>query len=937
MSQGILIFQAIVTIACIAFVLAAGIQKSNRLSKLMLIVAFLCLIENAAYLMEIQADSISAVLLIMKLRYIGVAFIDTFFLLFCMRYTHKKIPKHLVGVMLVVDILVMISAWTSQYHSLFYRDIYYVTAGSLTYLHRVYGPVIYFNSVYETVQIFACAYLALKGWREAKDEKYRRSCKMLFFCVLLPFVVVPIRLSGLDRGYELIPSLTAVGMILFFSSAMVQDMFDIARVAHNNIFENMHEPIIIVDGNYGFVEANIKAKKLFPSLADQRQGQLLTETKLLSYLRTGIANKMYLGDQVYDVHIDQIYEEDVLMGYSILLMDLTDEERQMKRIQSLVTAANEANQAKSDFIASMSHELRTPINSIMGMNEMILREAKDPQILQYGKDVESAANMLLSLVNDILDSSKLSTGKLNILPVHYDLGNMISDLYQMLSPHAKKKNLTFQVVVDPTLPRAYIGDDIRIRQVLINLLTNAIKYTAQGSVTFYVESVQTTDSSDLGVRFSIKDTGNGIKPEKIPQIYERFNRVEETAVRHIEGSGLGLSISSSLLQLMGSKLDVWSQEGVGSDFSFVLYQPVADPTPIGEFAQMVAQNVAYEEFASGFVAPKAKILLVDDNEMNRRVFVELLKESRIQITEADSGAECLRLTKEHAYDLIFLDHMMPEMDGIETRRNMLSDEGNLCRQVPIVMLTANVTAGAREKYLAEGFCDFLPKPILYDQLEKMLLTYLPKDLVKKGQKDDKDQAQADMELPQIEEFDAEYAMLIWKSPSRYRTGLQEFARDLARAQEKLTTLFDTTWTDETKENYRRCIHTLKGTAATVGALLLSKTARLIEIALADGRIDQVQTLHPILMEQIEDAGKHLADYFKDHKDTTAETKENLLEMMQSALENQDLQAVDFLYQQLQDRAWSVDAASVLATLGQDLSEFSWESATRKVEILRTFC
>lgn len=253
------------------------------------------------------------------------------------------------------------------------------------------------------------------------------------------------------------------------------------------------------------------------------------------------------------------------------------------------------------------------------------------------------------------------------------------------------------------------------------------------------------------------------------------------------------------------------------------------------------------------------------------------------------------------------------------------------------MLTANVTAGAREKYLAEGFCDFLPKPILYDQLEKMLLTYLPKDLVKKGQKDDKDQAQADMELPQIEEFDAEYAMLIWKSPSRYRTGLQEFARDLARAQEKLTTLFDTTWTDETKEDYRRCIHTLKGTAATVGALLLSKTARLIEIALADGRIDQVQTLHPILMEQIEDAGKHLADYFKDHKDTTAETKENLLEMMQSALENQDLQAVDFLYQQLQDRAWSVDAASVLATLGQDLSEFSWESATRKVEILRTFC
>ena len=428
----------------------------------------------------------------------------------------------------------------------------------------------------------------------------------------------------------------------------------------------------------------------------------------------------------------------------------------------------------------------------------------------------------------------------------------------------------------------------------------------------------------------VSDTGMGIAEADRSRIFEAFERGRSAQNIRKEGLGLGLAIVMQLVDAMDGTLKLYSEIGKGTTFIVRIPYLEADPEKVEESNNRQKQK---EEIALKGI----RILAVDDNEKNLMVFRQLMKKTEADITAVSSGKEAIICCREHTYDLIFLDHMMPEMDGIETRRNMLSDEGNLCRQVPIVMLTANVTAGAREKYLAEGFCDFLPKPILYDQLEKMLLTYLPKDLVKKGQKDDKDQAQADMELPQIEEFDAEYAMLIWKSPSRYRTGLQEFARDLARAQEKLTTLFDTTCTDETKEDYRRCIHTLKGTAATVGALLLSKTARLIEIVLADGRIDQVQTLHPILMEQIEDAGKHLADYFKDHKDTTAETNENLLEMMQSALENQDLQAVDFLYQQLQDRAWSVDAASVLATLGQDLSEFSWESATRKVEILRTFC
>lgn len=940
MSQGILVFQAIITIACIAFVLAAGVQESNRLSKLMLIVAFLCLIENAAYFMELQAKSVDAILLIMKLRYIGVAFVDTFFLLFCVRYTHRKLHKNIIGIMLLVDILVMLFAWTCQYHTFFYQDIYYAKQGTISYLHRAYGPVIYLNSIYNAIQLLGCSVYAARGWYEATNDKYRHSCKMLFVCTFLPLIVVPLRLSRVDRGYELMPSLTAIGMILFFSSAIVQDMFDISRVAHNNIFENMREPIVIVNGNYGYVEANAKAKELFPSLQWQKQGELLKETKLLSYLRTGIANKLYLQDRVYDVHIDQIYEEGVHMGYSVLLTDLTDEERQMKRIQTLMTSANEANQAKSDFIASMSHELRTPINSIMGMNEMILREATDPQILKYATDVDSAADMLLSLVNDILDTSKISLGKLNILPVHYQLGDMLYDLYQMMMPHAKKKNLTFQVIVDPTLPRGYIGDDIRIRQVLINLLTNAIKYTEQGSVSFHVEGVKTSPKAEFGVRFSVKDTGNGISPKKIPQIYERFDRVEEAAVRHIEGTGLGLNISTSLLQLMGSKLDVWSQEGVGSNFSFILYQPIADETPIGDFEKMLAENGSYDTFNSGFVAPQAKVLLVDDNEMNRRVFVELVKESKIQVVQAASGKECLEKIKQEHYDLIFLDHMMPELDGIQTYELMRKNHQHLCQDTPVIMLTANVTAGAKERYLMAGFCDFLPKPILYDALEKMLLAHLPEEYIEQRKNVQKDKTVHTVEdLPQIEEFDLDYAMLIWKSKTRLHTGLQEFAHELENMQQKLTTLFAEEWTDENQEAYRRCIHTLKGASATVGALLLSKTARLQEMALSVNNREQIQVLHTILIAQIKAHRQHLQNYVQkeDHPKLVIETKQNLLEMLQSALDNEDLQPLDYIYQQLAACSWNEKEEEIVKSLQQDLRELSWESARNKVEMLQSFC
>lgn len=961
--QGILVFQTIVTFACIAFVLAAGVQRSNRLSKLMLIVSFLCLIENAAYLMELQAVTTDAAILIMKIRYIGVAFVDTFFFFFCNRYANHKTPRVLVWILILFDTAVMLLAWTCEYHTLFYREIRMDMSGSLPYLAHAYGPIIYANSIYNALLIAACAVIAARAWMHAKNERYRRSCKVLFFCVALPYLIIPIRLLFPEEAYELIPALTAIGMIVFFLSTIVQEMFDISQIARNNIFDNMQEAIVIVNGSYGFVEANAKAREIFPSLVDCPIGNVLPETKLLAYLRTGITNKLYHKESVYDVHIDAIYEEDVLVGYSLLLNDLTDEERQMKRIQTLVMSANEANQAKTDFLASMSHELRTPINSIIGMNEMILREEKNPKIIGYSRDVESAASMLLSLVNDILDSSKIASGKMNILPVRYDLGTMLTELYQMMQPMAKNKGLDFSFDIDATLPRGYIGDDIRIRQVLINLLANAIKYTNEGMVSLRVAAVAAAEKGSQEIQFLVHDSGIGIQPEHIAQIYARFNRMEENRFRHIEGTGLGLNVSESILELMGSRLEVWSVVGKGSDFSFALRQSVSDLTSLGEFHPVMEEKDEGASYTSSFLAPEAQILLVDDNDMNRRVFMELLRETQVVITEAASGQECVDLIEEHHYDMIFLDHMMPGMDGIETLAAMRKDPKNQCVDVPVVMLTANVMAGAKERYLAEGFTDFLSKPILYDRLEHMIVTYLPKEMIKTGEGampasapkksidayavDEIVDASSDEmgvaeSLPEIDEFNLMYARRFWKNTQGLLLALEDYGAELQRMQDGLQQQYDrmraADFSQNFCEDYRRLVHTLKGTSATVGALLLSKTARLSELAILEGKKERMMQLHPILMDEVQKHRYRLEDWMNANREKSApqNAKYDLLAMLKNAIDNQDLQTADYTVKQLEALSWQEHEQEVMQDLSEAIYALQFEEAARLVgELMRS--
>ena len=420
----------------------------------------------------------------------------------------------------------------------------------------------------------------------------------------------------------------------------------------------------------------------------------------------------------------------------LYLFDLAD----MKKSADLSERAIAANEAKSAFLSNMSHEIRTPINAILGMNEMILREADDPTILSYSGNIKRAGSSLLGIVNDILDISKIESGKMELILAEYDLSDLIRDLERIIAARVETKGLEFKTFIDPTLPCMLRGDEVRIKQVILNLLTNAVKYTEAGSVTFQVSGIERLPDADKVVlKVTVTDTGIGIREEDMDRLCSKFERIEEERNRNIEGTGLGLSITKNLLDMMGSELTVESTYGKGSTFGFLLEQSVASWDMLGDyhlfFEEQQEEQGRYKE---KLIAPDARILVVDDYIMNLEVFSGLLKETQIQIDTAISGVAALELTEERQYDLIFMDHMMPGKNGIETLKELRAQKGGPNVNTPVVCLTANAIFGAREDYLSQGFDDYLTKPVDTDKLERMLIAFLPAEKVKAAEDAHKD-------------------------------------------------------------------------------------------------------------------------------------------------------------------------------------------------------
>ncbi|MBR5766649.1 MAG: response regulator, partial [Lachnospiraceae bacterium] len=554
-------------------------------------------------------------------------------------------------------------------------------------------------------------------------------------------------------------------------------------------------------------------------------------------------------------------------------------------------AADEASKAKSRFLADMSHEIRTPINAIIGMNEMILRESDDRDIKGYAGNIKQSGNNLLQLINGILDFSKIEDGKMEIVPVRYSVSSQIAYYINAISDRAGAKGLKLDFDIDPGIPSELFGDDTRINQVVINLLTNAVKYTEKGSVTLRIREKERKDGNIL-LYFEVKDTGIGIKESDMARLFESFERLDVVKNRNIEGTGLGMAITRKLLELMGSELKVESEYGKGSVFSFDLLQRIEDDKPLGDYNKAIRETGDDDRYKESFHAPDAHILVVDDTNMNLLVIKNLLKKTDIKIDTALNGPDSINLADKNAYDVILMDQRMPGMDGTEAMQKIKSAEKGLNAETPVICLTADVIRGAKDRYMKTGFDDYLSKPVDGDELEKMLIKYLPADKVKISRTAEDtmsvetDKTPEAVEIPEtVETKQGDPLMTALETAGvdtgigrkycgnedeMYRSVLETYAADARSKSLNIQNSFKAmNWKD-----YGTYVHSLKSASKAIGAKELSELAAGLEAAAGAEDVSFINENHDRVILMYEKLAGLIRE--NSHPDGLKEHDENVI-------------------------------------------------------------
>ncbi|MBR5407530.1 MAG: response regulator [Lachnospiraceae bacterium] len=606
-----------------------------------------------------------------------------------------------------------------------------------------------------------------------------------------------------------------------------------------------------------------------------------------------------------------------------LAEDIDKERKEREKLIDMSQRAIAASEAKSAFLSNMSHEIRTPINAVLGMNEMILRESDDSAILTYSENIKAAGSTLLGIINDILDFSKIEAGKIEIIPVDYDLSSVINDLVNMVYKRADEKGLILNLDFDRNIPKLLNGDEIRVKQIITNILTNAVKYTEKGSITFSIGYDKIDDDPDsIMLNVSVKDTGIGIREEDLKKLFSEFERIDEVRNRNVEGTGLGMSITRSLLELMGSTLKVNSTYGKGSTFSFSLKQRVVGRELLGDYEGAYREHIdGRNRYHEKFTAPDARILMVDDNPMNLMVFKSLIKQTGVRIDTADSGDEGIMLSGDVKYDILFLDHMMPGKDGIETLHEIRKSQTNPNADTPAVCLTANAISGAREQYIEAGFDDYLTKPIDPEKLEEMLLFYIPEDKVSgvnEKKKEDSNEAEKTKDdhgrLSPLESspIDVNEGIKHSGDESSYMIVLEMFYRSIDDKAEELNRLFE----DKDYSNYTIKVHALKSSAKIIGAAGFGEEAQKLEDAGKAEDIPYINEHHNGFIDGLRRLGELLSPVFEEVRESGSDEVNR-----QSVKTEADEYLMSEFYTQIKTAAEEMDC-DLLAGIFAEMAEYS---------------
>lgn len=829
-------------------------------------------------------------------------------LMFMIRWKNIKIPQWVIHLLLVVNMGFYVMIATVDYHHLYYKD--YWLAPSKANLNGYTleispAPMYYVYMAFLLAEIMTTIGIIISSYCSQRSMPNKGKIHFLMIAAMLsPMLLLSLRILKILKGDDPTP----LGILLsciFMSIAVVKyGLFDPVKNAKNYIIDNLKEAVIVTDADHRFLFLNSMADKIITSI-NKEQGYS-TDDKIYAFIQ-GSQDFFDWKDRHYQVEETVLKDNELIQGYMMTIVDVTKIIEQNHLMKRLVLQTEDANRAKTNFVSNMSHEIRTPMNSIVGITEILLRSRHSPKEQEYLLNIQSSGRVLLTIINDVLDCSKMEAGKMQLFDEPYDTCSLFHDLRISMENRIGHSGLELIYDIDQDIPCKLKGDMGRIRQVIINLVNNAIKYTEKGSVRFSVH-VRQKNTDKVMLYYEVADTGIGIRKEDQKILFDAFQRVEMDRNRYVEGTGLGLTISQNLVNMMGGVIEVESEYGKGSRFFFTIEQTIIDPTPVSAVNYNGQKdNVTEKEAECLFIAPEAHILLVDDNELNLVVAKELLKPLRMQIDTAENGLQAVKMVRGSQYDLVLMDHMMPVMDGIEAAKAIRALPEDKYQKLPIIALTANAMVDARKEFLNAGMNGFVAKPIDFARICNQLKLWLPKDLVRDVPKEEAKKLLADdLSDREIQPEDSQRGFSFEEGVNHCgsKAALMKTIRIFYRTIDSKADKIEQCLKEGLISDYVVEVHALKSSALLIGAVPLSEAAKELEGYGKQGKTELLEEKTPDLLAMYRDF-KDILKPYADKEEAARQEASNgewcqALQQIHQCIEQFDLDGVDRIMEKLEE-------------------------------------
>ena len=797
---------------------------------------------------------------------------------------------------------------TVDYHHLYYKD--YWLAPSKANLNGYTleispAPMYYVYMAFLLAEIMTTIGIIISSYCSQRSMPNKGKIHFLMIAAMLsPMLLLSLRILKILKGDDPTP----LGILLsciFMSIAVVKyGLFDPVKNAKNYIIDNLKEAVIVTDADHRFLFLNSMADKIITSI-NKEQGYS-TDDKIYAFIQ-GSQDFFDWKDRHYQVEETVLKDNELIQGYMMTIVDVTKIIEQNHLMKRLVLQTEDANRAKTNFVSNMSHEIRTPMNSIVGITEILLRSRHSPKEQEYLLNIQSSGRVLLTIINDVLDCSKMEAGKMQLFDEPYDTCSLFHDLRISMENRIGHSGLELIYDIDQDIPCKLKGDMGRIRQVIINLVNNAIKYTEKGSVRFSVH-VRQKNTDTVMLYYEVAATGIGIRKEDQKILFDAFQRVEMDRNRYVEGTGLGLTISQNLVNMMGGVIEVESEYGKGSRFFFTIEQTIIDPTPVSAVNYNGQKdNVTEKEAECLFIAPEAHILLVDDNELNLVVAKELLKPLRMQIDTAENGLQAVKMVRGSQYDLVLMDHMMPVMDGIVATKTIRELPDEKYKKLPIIALTANAMVDARKEFLNAGMNGFVAKPIDFTRICNQLKLWLPKELVQEVPGEEAKQLlMNDISDSEIQPENPETGFSFEEGVKHCgsKAALMKTIRIFYRTIDSKANKIEQCLKEGLISDYVIEVHALKSSALLIGAVPLSEAAKELEDYGKQGKTEVLEEKTPDVLTLYRDLKNILRPYAEKEEDAKKEFSDGewitALQQIHQCIEQFDLDGVDQIMEQLEE-------------------------------------